>query len=450
MKPVIHYPAIRLAMRALWVVAIGAAWLGTNPRLGAATSTNRLPAQGSEDRFLLIVDTSEAMERNAENTQRAVSQLLSTGLVGQARPGDTIGLWTFSEELQTGVFPLQRWTPQTRQKIVAAAAEFMAKIGYEKKSRFEKVVGTMTSVVKDSERITVIILTDGTGKISGTPFDQQINESYRLNYAGQRKQRMPFITVLRAKRGEFIGWRVNTPPFRPEFPAYPVEPKATEPPVAVTEKKPETQPEPKPEANPATTPSLNVVGETPAPASSTPTNAPATEPTEPAASQTPAAQESPAPTKAEVQPTPPVETPPNQTTATTETPAVVKPADPPKTETQPTATPTVATPPPEVTSKPTTELPPPKSDAPPPAESKQTEPTSTTQTAPETTAIQTAVATPGESLFNRTNLLIAGVVLLGVAFGVVYLLMRRAARPTEKISLITKSMDRDENDPRRL
>lgn len=60
---------------------------------------------------------------------------------------------------------------------------------------------------------------------------------------------------------------------------------------------------------------------------------------------------------------------------------------------------------------------------------------------------QTAVATPGESLFNRTNLLITGGVLLVGAFIVFYLLMRRTARPEEKISLITRSMDRDQNEP---
>jgi hypothetical protein len=454
MIPAIHHFARNFPMRALWAAAVCAAWLGANERARAATSTNRLPAQGAEDRYLLIVDTSAAMERNAENTQKAVTQLFSTGMVGQARPGDTIGLWTFAAELHTGVFPLQRWETQNRQKITAIAAEFMAKVRYEKQPRFEKeprfekVVESLTSVVKDSERITVLILTDGSARISGTPFDEKINQSYELNYAAQRKQRMPFITVLRAQGGEFIDWRVNTPPFRPEFPAFRVEPKTTEPKVEITESKPET----KPESAPSTTPSPVVATERPPSVTSTPTSLPPAESAAPTATQTSVAPDVPAQPKAEVQSTPPGETTKSQPAATKETPAVVEPANVPELEAQPTTAP--APTPTEPASKPTPETPLTRKDTPPPVEAATASLTSQNppagEPATETTTVQTAAAAPTESLFNRTNLLIAGGVLLVVAFGCFYLLMRRAARPTEKISLITKSMDQDEHGPRSL
>jgi hypothetical protein len=77
---------------------------------------------------------------------------------------------------------------------------------------------------------------------------------------------------------------------------------------------------------------------------------------------------------------------------------------------------------------------------PPPAESLPA--TSLPETAP-TPPVQTAVATPTETIFNRTAILIAAVVLLLVALGLVYAMMRRP-RTTEKVSLITRSMDRDE------
>jgi hypothetical protein len=179
-----------------------------------------------------------------------------SGMVGQARAGDTIGIWTLGEQLRTGTFPLQRWTPQTRQRIATNALEFLGRQRYEKRSRFETVVEPLTSVVKASEKLTVLVITDGSEKISGTPFDQEINESYRLNYEAQRKQRMPFITVLRAKDGEFTGWRVTTPPFRPEFPPFPAEPTA-----ATAGSKPE--PQSTTTAPPTPAPSLVVVGEPP-------------------------------------------------------------------------------------------------------------------------------------------------------------------------------------------
>jgi hypothetical protein len=52
------------------------------------------------------------------------------------------------------------------------------------------------------------------------------------------------------------------------------------------------------------------------------------------------------------------------------------------------------------------------------------------------------MATPSETIFNRTGILIASVVLLLVTLGLVYALMRRS-RPPPQISLITRSMDRD-------
>jgi len=358
------------------------------------------------------------MERNAENTRRIVGQLMASGMVGQARAGDTIGFWTFSEELKTGDFPLQRWTPQTRDRLASAAVEFLGRHPYEKRSRFEKVAAPLTSVVKDSDRITVLIITDGSEKISGTPFDQEINESYRLNQAAQRKQRMPFITVLRAKDGEYIGWRVNAPPFRPEFPAFPAEPKSEEPPDGITGSKPDS----KPGRQTTPVPSLVVIGEKPAPALSTSTNVPTVETTQPLVAQTPVTPNALPQPQPETQPSIPVET--RKTTAPTEFAAVAKPVEPTKPEVQPT------TPPPAVTSTPSEIEPSPATPAP--------EPDVPTQT------VQTALATPTESLFNRTNLLIAGAVLLVVAFGLFYALMRRAVRPAGKVSLITSSMDHDE------
>ena len=56
--------------------------------------------------------------------------------------------------------------------------------------------------------------------------------------------------------------------------------------------------------------------------------------------------------------------------------------------------------------------------------------------------IQTAVAVPPETFVSGKGLLIAAVALLFAAVGLTFLLVRRA-RPQEKISLITRSMDRD-------
>ena len=110
MNPEFRSPSGRFCPQALLATALWAAWACVIPVGLAAANTNSAPSRGESDRYLLIVDTSAAMERNAENTPRIVGQLMASGMIGQARAGDTFGLWTYNEVLRTGDFPLQRWT----------------------------------------------------------------------------------------------------------------------------------------------------------------------------------------------------------------------------------------------------------------------------------------------------------------------------------------------------
>jgi hypothetical protein len=459
----------------VWSAALCADAIFISAWAAEAPGTNE-----SAGRYLFIVDTSFSMHRRAANTQKVVGDLLLSGLNGQLRPGDTIGVWTFNEELNAGSFPLQLWMPQARQRIATSVVEFLQRQRYEKQTQIDKALAPMMRVVKDSKKITVLLISDGDNKISGTPFDNEINEASKLNYSAQRKLHMPFVTVLRARKGEFIGCKVCAPPWPVEFPAFPAEPQVAEAPV--------TQEEPKPPPTPPTVPPLVVIGQKPEPVASSPTNAaPAVaakaKPT-PARAPVPTPEPSPATTTAPEtkpvakspeptvpQPTQPAESPPptitttqQQVTVVPSAPAKSETVPPPKTETFSSPAPvTVAVPDtPKVQAAPET---PPKPAAsvastnvattvplvaPTPAESAPatSSPVTAAKSGPtssapaQTPVVQTAVAAPSETVFNRTGILIAGVVLLLVALGLVYALMRRS-RTTAQASLITRSMDRD-------
>src|ERR1019366_5404819 len=118
----------------------------------------------------------------------------------------------FNEELYTGRFPLQPWSSSAQKDITQRALTFLKGQKYEKQANFDKVAPTLSRVIKDSELITVILISSGDGRIRGTPFDDQLNEAYRQWHAQQQKARMPFVTVLRARRGQAIRCVVNTPP----------------------------------------------------------------------------------------------------------------------------------------------------------------------------------------------------------------------------------------------
>jgi hypothetical protein len=79
-------------------------------------------------------------------------------------------------------------------------------------------------LVRDSDYLTVLFLTDGSGKFSGTPFDKEINDSFAAWKAEEEKKQMPFLTILRANKGAFthhavvpLPWNWEMPPLPPDL-----------------------------------------------------------------------------------------------------------------------------------------------------------------------------------------------------------------------------------------
>jgi hypothetical protein len=172
----------------------------------------------SSNRYLLVVDTSRSMQRRSDATLRAVQDLLGSGMRGQFRRGDTLGVWTFNAELYTGRFPLQRWSPETQANITAATVSFLREQKYEKQSSFEQLLPALDRLVKQSDFLTIILISDGREEIAGTPFDQRINDFYRLWRDEQQRALMPFSTILRARAGHITDFSVNPAPWPVEMP----------------------------------------------------------------------------------------------------------------------------------------------------------------------------------------------------------------------------------------
>ncbi len=204
----------------------------------AAPLPGQSPAKPKqESRFLFVLNTSSGMSRRSENMYNVAGNLVASGFKGEMKNGDTLGVWTYNETLHTGQFPLKKWSIQTRQDTAAALVEFIKQQKFEKRPRFTNVMESLSALTKISDRLTVLILTDGEETISGTPFDNEINASFKLNEADQRKARMPFVVVIRSEKGKFIGHTVNVAPWPVEFPRFTPEPE----PVVVAPPKPATE-----------------------------------------------------------------------------------------------------------------------------------------------------------------------------------------------------------------
>ena len=422
-----------------WAIALGALCANLTGALHLPAAPAAAEPSG---RYLVIVETSDAMRRRTEGTQKLLGDLMRSGFNGQLRPGDTIGVWTFNDKLHTGIFPLQSWLPQNREKIAAALVGFLKAQRYEHAGRLEPVLPEMAGVVKESDRITVLLITTGVARIHGTPFDAEINETYALNLASQEKARLPYVTILRAAKGVFSGYTISTPPWPVEFPQFaPPSGKAATP-------KPLTAPAPTlsaaekeqqrlaalrqtleggkivPSTTTSNVPRLSeptVITNQPAIQPAAPTPPPTTATVTPSISESASPQPPPAFTNVEVAVPAPI---PVTAGAVEPPPAVFQVVT--ETNAPPPAEPVIAPPPPKPKPVEPVVVPP----------SVQAPPTALPAPDPE--------ATPVVKTLPRSVILIAGAALVLAALGLLVMLLRRpTSRPPERISLITRSLDKD-------
>lgn len=259
--------------------------LGANsvPALGHAIGSTNAP---QEKRYLFIVNTSKSMAPRLNGVLAGIQDLLLAGLSRELDEGDTIGIWTFNETLFTGQFPLQRWSAQDSRRIVSSALEFIRRQPFEKQARYDAVTPVLSQIVKQSQWLTVILVSDGRETSLGTPFDARIVEAFKPWIATQQKARLPVITVMRSAKGRITDFSVSTPPWPLALPPAPPNPKpvakaapaATAQPLIISGRKPETRVESAPLAAPEQAREANI-STVPPPqtnlAPAPPTNAPA-------------------------------------------------------------------------------------------------------------------------------------------------------------------------------
>jgi hypothetical protein len=390
--------------------------------LGAQTN----PQPPVSDRYLLIVDTSAAMRRRASGVQNAVESLLHSTMAAQLQRGDTVGVWTYNEKLQAGHLPLQFWTPENSDLVASNIVRFIKAQTYEGESRFETVVQPLSRLIQESRRLTVMLISDGDERFLGTSFHDGIARAYASKFAEQQKARMPFVTVLRAARGRITSATVNLAPWPADFPTFPPEPVVEAP-------KPEVKPKPEPPR--PVVPNLIVIGkkkqdlEAATNATSGTTNlpaagTPATSDTNTLAAANVATNAVPdnntsQPASAPVQPV--TDAAPAQPAPQTIA-AVSQPETTTPTEAAVPAT-SVVEPPAAVT----------------PALPEEST-TSTTEASPPPDVAVAVASTPGTVPW---MLIAAGAVPIVLGVGVFFLLRRRT-RDTGRVSLITRSLDRDQ------
>jgi hypothetical protein len=190
----------------------------------AATPQTNSPAPVfPSNRYLLVVETSRAMQKRGEGLTQSVRDVLGSALASQARQGDTLGLWIFNEELYTGGFPLQHWSPDAQKAITDRIVGFLKTQKFENSARLDKVIAALDRLAHNSSFLTVVLVCMGDQEIHGTPFDQRINDSFRTWRTQQTESGKPFLLALRAQGGRFVEFSMNPTPWPAELPALPKE-----------------------------------------------------------------------------------------------------------------------------------------------------------------------------------------------------------------------------------
>ena len=188
--------------------------------------------QTVQSRFLFIFDTSQDMKLRGDAVQKELNTLLATSLSGQLHSGDSMGVWTFNQDLRPGDYPLQTWDPDRAVLIASNLTKFLGKQHYGKDARFEALQPLLNKVVQDSERLTVMIFCDGGTKFSGTPFDDGINQLFEQKRGEQKKAGQPFVIVMRSQLGQYVGCAMGLPPEPLNYPQFPPLPTPPPPPSA--------------------------------------------------------------------------------------------------------------------------------------------------------------------------------------------------------------------------
>ena len=174
-----------------------------------------------DNRFLLIFDTSSDMRQRLPAVQKALDALLATSANGQLHSGDSVGVWTFDQDLHAGQFPLQHWKPEDAPIIASNIVKFVKKQHYLNKTGFDALQPLLNQVVQHSERLTVLIFCDGKGEIHGTPYDAGINQLFQQRQRERQKEELPIIIGLRSQRGQYVGCMVSFPPQTVSLPEFP-------------------------------------------------------------------------------------------------------------------------------------------------------------------------------------------------------------------------------------
>ena len=159
-------------------------------------------------RFLLLIDHSPDMATRQIATAQTVFDLVRSGFQNQIQPGEQFALWFYGSRLQTNAPFI--WQPGREVANAQGAANLFGGRIYSRLRPREQTLGDVAPIIAASPKVTILILTEGSQPLSGTPYDAPINSAIEQWRAAFRQADKPLIITLLAKKGQLIGGTVYT------------------------------------------------------------------------------------------------------------------------------------------------------------------------------------------------------------------------------------------------
>lgn len=203
---------------------LGAMFVALGVGMGAAWGVQEKSTSTTGNRFLFIVENSSAMSRRDLGLRQSIFELVNTGLRGHMQSGDTFGVWTFNTTVDTR-FPMQTWEANARLDLGTRVNTFIRNQGYHKRSHLNEVMLDLANVAASVGDLTVVLLNDGNDKMSGTPFDREINDLYRQIAPDAAKDKLPVLTGLTIRGGTYVAYSVVSGGDPLELPPPPERPR---------------------------------------------------------------------------------------------------------------------------------------------------------------------------------------------------------------------------------
>ena len=180
-------------------------------------------------RWLLIFDTSTTMKNWLPATTTEVQNVFISSMSGRLHEGDSVAVWTFDKKLRTGEYPVFSWVPSLAASEASDLVSFLNKAHYLNSTRFAALAPALKQVIAHSQRLTIVIFSDGMDDMKLTPYDPDINQAFKQLKEARKKLKSPFVVVVRTQEGQFVGATLNLPPGGLDFPSFPPLPSEMAP-----------------------------------------------------------------------------------------------------------------------------------------------------------------------------------------------------------------------------